>query len=81
MLREFTILRCLSRSLAKTCQNVPQRRGAPRGRPVFGPADGEGRHEACPYVAIEFVDRAAYFRHSLSTRNSMVAGKPVPCQG
>jgi hypothetical protein len=32
---------------------VPQRRGAPRGRPEVGPADGEGRHEACPYLAIE----------------------------
>jgi hypothetical protein len=32
---------------------VPQRRGAPRGRPEVGHADGEGRHEACPYVVIE----------------------------
>ena len=32
---------------------APQRRGAPRGRPVVGPADGEGRHETCPYVVIE----------------------------
>ena len=29
---------------------APQRRGAPRGRPEVGPADGEGRHEACPYL-------------------------------
>jgi hypothetical protein len=32
---------------------APQRRGAPRGRPEVGPADGEGRHEACPYVVIK----------------------------
>ncbi len=31
----------------------PQRRGAPRGRPEVGRADGAGRHEACPYVVIE----------------------------
>ena len=27
---------------------VPQCRGAPRGRPEVGHADGEGRHEALP---------------------------------
>jgi hypothetical protein len=32
---------------------VPQRRGTPGGCPKVGHADGEGRHEACPYVAIE----------------------------
>jgi hypothetical protein len=32
---------------------VPQRRGTPCGCVEVGPADGEGRHEACPYVVIE----------------------------
>ena len=31
---------------------VPQRRGAPRGCPEVGDADGRGRHEACPYVCL-----------------------------
>ena len=34
---------------------VPQRGGTPGGRPEVGQADGEGRHEACPYVVIELL--------------------------
>ena len=30
-----------------------KRRGTPCGCPEVGPADGEARHEACPYVVIE----------------------------
>ncbi len=29
-------------------------RGTPPGRPEVGDAVGEGRHEACPYVVIEW---------------------------
>ena len=44
---------CPTAILSQLWTPVPQRRGAPRGCPEVGHADGEGRHEACPYVVIE----------------------------